>query len=1568
MADEQYISKQKLDQIIQTQDRTVMDMSQIDMTKLSREEQRSIKNGESISAAEQEIAMIDRILTGEYQLDNKTLEVNQQIQQEDLTEEVIATLKHKKTLDQAHLLINNTMYEDSKEMTDVKNDVMKLITALEENMDKPMTPELMDNMEIAYSHATASCRYYLDNKNPTFKKGKLRKKMVGELFMSLLTEVTAFSCVRQAKDAEGKTFRELMQISGAGGEVQVRPAMKAKKVKTDKKAEQERANTTTMVKNLFGSGFDILQEINSAKKKGEKAAQFTELRRVLKLFAPDQVEVQDVNIMGKKVRLVQRSDNTLYVMQGDQEIPLELNAANLINKIERSMMDDAKDFGNQTIEELLDRYERDAPNAGEHTRVRTLLAAFLAKKTGLVENDFNNTFKSALASYARDIITGKKSAEQVKKEVEDNNTQNLYVNGVALSELVKINKNKSIDEIQKMVVLEKKKNEQVVPDGWTPEEQQIKNLLAELIFTADTSKMDESIQNPAKFMQEVLKEHSKALLTLTRGDQNIVTKVLDKMSLAEFATEGKANLAAVVEKSMNSIRDFMLSQLSRFDEKGDLAGTEGVTTDEEKLSFILKQNDNATRDALIGAKESLDAAVNETCDILQEHVSKMTDSIFPEQEEEKPMEGRKLSELIDESMYASKGFGKFVRTTLKKYFKGVSTMDKRAMISSVFRSAENVPEYIGEDKDIVEEMKALKLPKYANLFKKTGLYEKWELTEEDQQALEEYKANKRTLRKQANFFGGLLRGAGPLLQKMMQAMDRAPLPAEILKAIADMKSDLQPIPDDVVQTELLSMVQNSGGAVTKIEVVRSLGAASVGQTFMCKIYGPKMQDGRDVVIKLLRPDAKNRMQREEKIMLDCAGETSDAMYRTYLGQMNGFKAELDLSIEGKNCEEGVKYYDGKFEDIDTMRVFDGIPATNTSLVVEKAEGINCAKYIQELSAYNDELLGKFYGKTKHNGATTVHKRLTTNADRRDELLEVKAKLIEKIDEAVKRRDHLINLSNVWIDQATMKAGFFHGDLHGGNIMINDEKATFIDYGNTMKFTDKQRDNILKMLLAAQGSLKEKVSQNAVDLFFEAFDSLLMDNNDEDFLKTYTAEKKTELKDMFTKVLKLGEADEPGKRVYLALLKAQELGIKIPAEVQSFIEGQVRLQNTINNMNNAIDELKGSITNIDTAFAETTDTDCISLVQNRLSKQGKDDPKGFFERFVTDLVVVDKETFKKEMLDKTYVEEDQDEGIQEVNKREDFKNKYYKDLSGMNELTDEEKKMLGLVKYTDEEKSQGKKTYREQIEEFIAKYENKTDYDKEEYKKDFNKMATSCIPESAMDEDTMNYFGGYLTINNLLYASMDGLNKAKLLQVIDIYEKDLPQAYEMLKHMDDFFDNEDDLSEEEKQEKIDTIYKDYAASQLKKGKTSKVMGEFASKLVHYGIEENMEKELKNMFAEKTDGLGDILRAKFDAFKAVRAKIPPVIKQNIKNFVVPPELMAEYSKAESELMDAYLPVASLQLKRYYDKSFEKDPSVKFVNFDNVIIDVIQQNISGMWDALKFLNRLGTKAATVGMALRD
>ncbi len=504
---------------------------------------------------------------------------------------------------------------------------------------------------------------------------------------------------------------------------------------------------------------------------------------------------------------------------------------------------------------------------------------------------------------------------------------------------------------------------------------------------------------------------------------------------------------------------------------------------------------------------------------------------------------RKLVSVITENYLTGKrGQGKFMRLVLSNYFAGVSTLDKRSMLAGAIRATKP----------------AVKLPDNA--------------TEEQKKQAEKDVTGA--------YLGGILKGAGPLLQKMLQGIPTIGLPKELQSALDDMKSRLAPIPPQIVKAQMLDMVKRSNGRVTKIEVTRALGAASVGQTFLCKMYGPGFENGKDVVVKLLRPDVRNRMMREKSIMRDCARITdkNGGMLATYEGQLLRIEEELDLTIEAANVEKGI-CYDKHGNTVKAMKVDHTVEPTATSMVLEKAPGTTLDAYMKSVAQEKKEIMSQFYMyKEKNVDGVIVREPMTIevngekiipvrlNADNSGKLFEAQKRIQKLILRLQKRQQYMTDLARIWVEEGIFKNGFYHGDLHAGNIMIDDDKVTVIDFGNATKLDANQQLHITRVIMAAAaGNVSE---------FQKGFHALLK-GADPKVLEEYD-KKKDQLTRVFEEVMKLGNPTTTGQRIGACLIRAQELGVAIPAAINNFVQSQLRIQNAIAEMNEEIRDLKSCV--------------------------------------------------------------------------------------------------------------------------------------------------------------------------------------------------------------------------------------------------------------------------------------------------------------------------------------------------------------------------------------------------------
>ena len=450
--------------------------------------------------------------------------------------------------------------------------------------------------------------------------------------------------------------------------------------------------------------------------------------------------------------------------------------------------------------------------------------------------------------------------------------------------------------------------------------------------------------------------------------------------------------------------------------------------------------------------------------------------------------------------FNSDGMGKFIKFVIQDYFQSVPLADKRAMVAAGLRYAP---------------------------------------------------ANATPMQK----LGAMLKGAGPVLQKIFQGLDGPGLPQDLRIACQDMKSRLAPIPPDIVEAHLLDMVNSSNGRIRNIEVLSSLGAASVGEAFRCRLTDQQGQT-RECVIKILRPDAANRVKREQPIFENVAAKVP-GMLGTFRGQLEGIMEELDFGIEAGNAKIGAVYdkpFDGQERSIQSVKVVEDIPPKSGSMAMEMAPGTTLDGFLRDTRA-EIERMGQNLGRSESFNAQGQRSRVEYNVPeaRLNELNPVKARLQELYDQTAARHKQLTALADVWVTEGIFgEQGFFHGDLHAGNIMSDGQKLTVIDFGNATKLTQEQQSAIMTMIVATTTRQSSK--------FLDSFRVMLSPA-----AQTVFDSKKQQILESVRIIMEKGDLDDTGNRIAAILGELQRNGVEIPHAIFNFSNSQIRLHNSINEM-------------------------------------------------------------------------------------------------------------------------------------------------------------------------------------------------------------------------------------------------------------------------------------------------------------------------------------------------------------------------------------------------------------------
>ncbi len=743
------------------------------------------------------------------------------------------------------------------------------------------------------------------------------------------------------------------------------------------------------------------------------------------------------------------------------------------------------------------------------------------------------------------------------------------------------------------------------------------------------------------------------------------------------------------------------------------------------------------------------------------------------------------------------------------------------------------------------------------------------------------------------------------------------------------------------------IIERSKGSIEKIDVLKSLGAASVGQAFLCKVFGKNYPEGKTVVVKLLRPDVRNRMMREEKLMLKCAEETDAGMLATYKGQLANIKKELDLTLEARNVEAG-SVYEGKHEDVVCMKLEYMVEPTANAMMAECAEGTTVDKYLDSVSAKIEEIHSRFYDKKaiehdkdKNKVASLKYKSLTY--ENMAEVRKGRDELQAELKKLEKMRDHVCNLSDIWVRQGMLEKGFYHGDLHAGNIMITEEKATVIDFGNAVQLTSVQQKWIIGMLTAA-------ISGDG-ELFAEGFEQLLDKKDDPAFMEEYS-KKKDELVKTFKDILSKGDESDAGERIMVSLLKAQELGIEIPDSVYNFAQGQIRLMNTINEMNGMMAVLKDEINGMGhiNPDASNPELNPIFMTQDRIFKSNKDTEdaqKEVYDQVIYSLEAADEKVVSEDLEAESGFEEKYLKSYSFIrdfltgNRRNEIKNNHAND-----DMDDEDAFAVAENGFDYLKKAQEFKNFKEKYKDAKGT---------EEIKKEVDRIVGEMMLLAA-DNPKFDVLGGKTFLSDGVFNAMVNMDTDYLDSLIDIYENQMPLIISMMDKYDEF-----KAAKKKKAKNLATLKSEFLALfkrvEENKANNSPVLlsakNAIHRKTVEYGHGSAeyrpilLNAELACMFGEKTkpEGsevtYGDMLKADYD-------KLSETEKKEETN---PSEETTNLRKAaETAFFNTFRKVSLIQLKNYRDTTYaHKTEETKKNDFLEVMRGILNSKITMTFKSL-------------------
>ena len=564
-------------------------------------------------------------------------------------------------------------------------------------------------------------------------------------------------------------------------------------------------------------------------------------------------------------------------------------------------------------------------------------------------------------------------------------------------------------------------------------------------------------------------------------------------------------------------------------------------TMEQLPAFMLKEPMRMAMEmlsnAVPGTEERLERGISEVMNRVQEVVSAALRMPQAAGEREHPLWAQSFDEIVGNAMSdADGGYGKFVQEVLMTYFTASSPIEQRQMTASLIR--------------------------YVDAGSSNGA-----------------------------ILGALFRGAGPLLQKMLQGLPPAVFGEELSEALRDVKSNLQPIPDNFVKAGMQRIIDRSAGRIHSISVERSLGAASVGQAFLCRMVTDEHPKGEECVVKLLRPTVKTAIARERAIFENAARDVP-GMSKTFQGQLERILEELDFTLEATNIDFGRSVYEqpaylrqkslisgGDIEtlylhSLHSMEVHPLATPTMDCLVLKKAPGETYDRYMRTIRDRLEEI--RRGAQMRDGGRIEI-----TDATR---AASVKRELADLYADMLKRQGFLVDLTKKWVHEGLFGNGFYHGDLHAGNIMSDGAGLTVIDFGNATHLSDFERSHVLRMISAALVGWHET--------FESSFTALLSPEGREEYRRKNGDGRITrDLADILHK----GTRQDVGMRISAVLMVLQRHGIEVPSSIYNFNQCQMRLGATVDEMNSLMEEVRSTMARLSFAKFDGDPSDDNSIM-------------------------------------------------------------------------------------------------------------------------------------------------------------------------------------------------------------------------------------------------------------------------------------------------------------------------------------------------------------------------------------
>ncbi|GAC1323945.1 MAG: AarF/ABC1/UbiB kinase family protein [Mycobacteriales bacterium] len=261
---------------------------------------------------------------------------------------------------------------------------------------------------------------------------------------------------------------------------------------------------------------------------------------------------------------------------------------------------------------------------------------------------------------------------------------------------------------------------------------------------------------------------------------------------------------------------------------------------------------------------------------------------------------------------------------------------------------------------------------------------------------------------------------GPTYVKLAQLVASSPglFPEVLAEELRGLLDNAPPVPLTQVRSVLLAELGAQPEELFASFDPEPLAAASIAQ-----VHAATLPDGRDVVVKIQRPNIRDRIDADLQLLTQAArllSRTSLACFADTPGMVDDAAAtllgELNFMREGRSME-----HFGRLLSADASSCGVRVPAVEWSLTTARILTMERIR-----------------------GSVVDDVRLVDTHD-----------VVELLRRGV----------GVWLREL-LRSGFFHADVHAGNLMVDDAgEVVFLDFGATGQLSVAARDGLRDTLPA-----------------------------------------------------------------------------------------------------------------------------------------------------------------------------------------------------------------------------------------------------------------------------------------------------------------------------------------------------------------------------------------------------------------------------------------------------------------------------------------------------------------------